>query len=70
MQNIFKNKNDEEGNGVTDKLVTKVLQLLELVAVIIKKHSNVQIKTSAVISKSYKQTHNVKIWEHRNMPTY
>ena len=36
MSNIFKNKNDEEGNDVTDKLITEVSQLLELVAVIAK----------------------------------
>jgi len=34
MQNIFKNKNNKEGNDITDKLITKVLQLLGLVAII------------------------------------
>ena len=35
MQNIFKNKNNKKGNDVIDKLITEVLQLLELVIVIV-----------------------------------
>ena len=31
ISNIFKNKNNEEGNSVIDKLIKKVLQLLVLV---------------------------------------
>ena len=31
MSNIFKDKDDEEGNGVTNKLINKVLWLLVLV---------------------------------------
>jgi len=34
INNIFKDKDDEEGNSVTDKLITEISQLLELVAVI------------------------------------
>ena len=34
MQNIFKDKNKKKGDSVTDKLIIKVLQLLELVVVI------------------------------------
>jgi len=34
MQDIFKGKDDKEGNGVTDRLITEVSQLLELVTVI------------------------------------
>ena len=34
MSNIFKNKDDEEGNNIIDKLITEVSWLLELVAVI------------------------------------
>ena len=31
MSNIFKDKNNKEGNDVTDKLINKILQLLVLV---------------------------------------
>ena len=31
MSNIFKDKDNEEGNGVTNKLLDEVLQLLVLV---------------------------------------
>ena len=31
MSNIFKDKDNKERNGVTDKLINKVLQLLVLV---------------------------------------
>ena len=31
MSNIFKNENDEEGNGIINKLIKEVLWLLELV---------------------------------------
>ena len=31
MSNIFKDKDDEEGNGIIDKLIDKVSQLLLLV---------------------------------------
>ena len=34
MSNIFKDKDNEEGNGVTDVLITEVSQLLELVAIV------------------------------------
>jgi len=34
MSNIFKDKDDEEGNSVTDKLIMEVLQLLKLITVI------------------------------------
>ena len=34
MSNIFKDKDDEEGNSVIDELITEVSWLLELVAVI------------------------------------
>ena len=34
MSNIFKDKNNKEGNSVMDELITKVSQLLELVIVI------------------------------------
>ena len=34
MQDIFKDKNNKKRNNVIDKLITKVLQLLKLVAII------------------------------------
>jgi len=34
MSNIFKDKNDKEGNNITDKLITKISQLLRLVTII------------------------------------
>ena len=34
MSNIFKNKDNEEGNSVTNKLIVEVLQLLKLAAII------------------------------------
>ena len=34
MSDIFEDKNDKEGNSVTDKLIIEVSQLLELVQVI------------------------------------
>ena len=34
MSDIFKDKDNEEGNNVTDELITEVSQLLELVTVI------------------------------------
>ena len=36
ISNIFKDKNNKEGNSVTDKLVTEVSQLLKLVTVVAK----------------------------------
>ena len=33
IKNIFKDKNEKEGNSVTDKLIMEVLQLLKLVAI-------------------------------------
>ena len=34
ISDIFKDKDDEEGDSVTDKLITEISQLLELVIVI------------------------------------
>jgi len=34
MQDIFKDKSNKKGNGVTDKLITEISQLLELVKTI------------------------------------
>jgi len=34
MSNIFKDKNDEEGNSVMDELIMEVSQLLKLVTII------------------------------------
>ena len=36
MSDIFKDKNDKEGNSVTDKLIMEISQLLKLVTVIAK----------------------------------
>jgi len=34
MSNIFKDKDDEEGNSVIDELITEVSQLLELIIIV------------------------------------
>jgi len=34
MQDIFKDKNEKERDSVTDKLITKISQLLKLVSII------------------------------------
>ena len=44
MQNIFKNKNDEEGNNVIDEFIDKVLQLLVLVRLAAQQIKNVVTK--------------------------
>jgi len=34
ISNIFKNKNNKEGNSITDKLIAEVSQILKLVTII------------------------------------
>jgi len=41
MQNIFKNKDNEKGNNIINKLVDKVLQLLVLVGLAAQQIKNV-----------------------------